>query len=79
MRRVNYALRKNRRILEKCNQWGLEKVEKRILAREGFNFEYITHLVQDGEGHQLYFCYDRGYQFLNSNLLELVSEKVIWG
>jgi hypothetical protein len=77
MRRVNYVLRKNRRILAKYNQRGLEKVERTRLVREGFSFEYITHMIQDGEGHQLYFCYDHGYQYLNSNLLELIPEKTL--
>lgn len=77
MRRVNYVLRKNRRILSKCNQRGLEKVERTMLVREGFSFEYITHMILDSEGQQLYFCYDHGYLYLNSNLLELIPEKTV--
>jgi hypothetical protein len=75
IRRVNYALRKNRRILQKLNQRGLGKVEKSRLMGEGFIFEYITHMVQDGEGHRLYFCYDQGYRYLTTDLLGLINRE----
>lgn len=73
IRRVNYALRKNRRILQKFNQRGLEKVEKNILAREGFDFEYFTHVIQNRVGSRLYFCYDHGYQYLENDFVELLT------
>jgi hypothetical protein len=75
MRRINYALRKNRRILEKLKQYGLGKVEKNTLVREGFDFEYVTSVVRNGKGPILYFCYDHGYHDLGDDVVELVMRQ----
>jgi hypothetical protein len=72
VRKINYVLRKNRRILEKFNQHGLEKVKKSTLLKEGFDFEYITRVVQNGNAPALYLCYDHGYQILENELIELI-------
>jgi hypothetical protein len=48
-------------------------VEKNILAREGFDFEYFTHVIQNRGGSRLYFCYDHGYQYLENDLVELLN------
>jgi hypothetical protein len=72
VRRINYVLRRNRRILEKFNQHGLEKVRKITLLKEGFDFEYVTRVVQHENECTLYFCYDHGYQMLENDLVELV-------
>jgi len=75
IRRINYALRKNRRILKKYNQRGVEKVERKMLVREGFDFEYVTHVIQNSTGSPLYFCYDHGYHYVANDLVELVKRK----
>lgn len=72
MRRINYALRKNRRILEKFNHHGFVKVKKNTLVREGFDFEYVTSVVQKGKDSILYYCYDQGYQELSDDHVGLI-------
>jgi len=79
VRRINYVLRRNRRILEKFNQHGLEKVQKNTLLREGFDFEYVTRVIQNGKGCTVYFCYDHGYQVLENDLVRLmVKADSLW-
>ncbi len=43
-----------------------------MLASEGFDFEYVTHVVHDRTGTRLYFCYDHGYQYVGKGLIELL-------
>ena len=71
VRRINYVLRKNRRILEKLHLNGLEKVQKTALIREGFDFEYVTSICQNCNGHTYFFCYEQGYQILENGFIVL--------
>jgi hypothetical protein len=48
------------------------KVRKSTLLKEGFDFEYITRVVQNGNAPTLYLCYDHGYQILENELIELI-------
>ncbi|MBR9999181.1 MAG: hypothetical protein KFF73_09430 [Cyclobacteriaceae bacterium] len=74
VRRINYVLRKNRRILERLNEHGLDKVQRNALVREGFDFEYVTSVVQNGKDTTLYFCYEHGYQVLENDFVELIRK-----
>ena len=74
VRRINYALRKNRRILEQFSEMGQDRITKNILVREGFDFNYVTRVVRKGNSALHYFCYDQGYRELGNDLVELTGQ-----
>ncbi len=71
VRRINYVLRKNRRILDKLHLHGIDKVQKTAMIREGFDFEYVTRVYQNRNGHTCFFCYEHGYQILENDVVAL--------
>lgn len=75
VRKVNYILRKNLRILTKFNPNGKSKVTKAQLAREGFNFDYFTNIYQTKQGKTYYFCYEQGYLPLDDDWYALVIKQ----
>lgn len=58
--RIDRILKKNRSIIERLYNSGERKVTVRRLYRMGFNFRYITSLVEDPDstGKYLVGCYD---------------------
>ena len=75
VRRINYALRKNRRILAALNPDGKTKVHKLKLQDEGFNFDYYTNQYTTKNGKTYIFCYDQGYLSLDADYYILVHKK----
>ncbi|MBS1742390.1 MAG: hypothetical protein JST81_05085 [Bacteroidetes bacterium] len=77
VRNINHALGKNRRILESLIPVNEEmaKVPKEKLLREGFRFNYHTHLYKNKKGTTYYFCYDVGYLLLENDWYLLVKRK----
>ncbi len=75
VRRVNHILRKNRRILEKCNPSGKVTVDGLRLAEEGFNFHYYTNVYETKKGSIYFFCYDYGYLKLENDQYMLVQKQ----
>ncbi len=76
MRNINYALRRNRRILSNI----LSQPSKRVqiqgqnLIALGFSFEFFTHIQNTKSGNVNYYCYEFGYRKLeNGNCLILKS------
>ncbi len=72
MRKVNYILRKNRRILAKLNPEGKNRVHKEKLKKAGFDFNYTTNVYRTRKGYTYFFCYEQGYLPLTNNFVALV-------
>ena len=75
MRRVNYTIRKNRKILSRLNPKGKAKAHKMKLIRAGLNFDYFTNVYKTREGKVYYFCYDQGYVQLEDDYYALVVKE----
>ena len=72
MRRINYTLRKNRRILQQLKPSGKIRIHRSILLSRGFDFNYITSQHKNKNGLVYYFCYEQGYLSLNREYYALV-------
>lgn len=75
MKNINYALRKNRRILLNLNPSGETKITKQQLQRAGFDFKYMTHVFTSNSGDTYYFCYEQAYVPLENNYFALVVDQ----
>lgn len=75
VRKINYTLRKNRRILEKLNVTGKSKVHRMKLQDEGFNFDYHTNIYTTKNNKTYVFCYDQGYLKIDEDYYVLVHKK----
>ena len=73
IRHVNYILRKNRRILQKFNQNGIEEIHRSVLLQSGFDFSYITKISKNS-GDYHYYCYEHGYKENCNGLLTLLVD-----
>jgi hypothetical protein len=60
MRRINYILKKNYRILNDLHQGGKTQVGIDTLKTKGFDFNHFTSLYPSPEGVN-YFCYEKGF------------------
>jgi predicted nucleic acid-binding Zn ribbon protein len=74
VRRVNFALRKNRRILSELRSGRKTKVNRDQLVLKGFNFEHYTKTATVRSGEICFYCYDQGYLFLGNEKIELVQD-----
>ena len=74
IRRINYILRKNRKILKDLNPTGKIKIHKSKMDIKGFNFEYFTSIYITKTGNQYFFCYDYGYLKLEDDYYALVKK-----
>jgi predicted nucleic acid-binding Zn ribbon protein len=75
MKNINYALRKNRRILLSLNPSGKTKISKQQLQKAGFDFKYMTHVFTSNSGDTYYFCYEQAYVPLENNYFALVVDQ----
>lgn len=75
MRNINNQLRKNYRILSKCNTDNKTKVSKQTLQQKGFDFQLITSLYKTKNGNHYYFVYNQGYIFLEDDICLLVKRE----
>lgn len=73
LRRINTILKRNRRILEKLNPTGKAKVKRKLLANDGFHFDYVTSIYETAKGDQYRFCYEYGYLPLENDEVLLVK------
>ena len=73
MRKVNNALRKNRRILAEANPDGKRKIQRDKLVRKGFDFEFITNTYTTKAGDVYRFCYEHGYLDIGEGYFLLVE------
>ena len=75
IRPINSVLKKNRSILKSLNKTGKSKVNKEMLLKAGFNFEYLTRMYTTKKGATYYFCYEHGYLPLDNGWFMLVIDK----
>jgi hypothetical protein len=78
IRRVNYILRKNRRIMEELlasAQKDAIKVRKRDLMDKGFNFEYYTNIYKTKTDKYYYFSYEYGFMKLDEEYFTVVKRE----
>jgi hypothetical protein len=77
IRKVNNALRKNRKILE--NLLGNNEsciVDKPLLLEHGFLFHYFTQVIGGKGGKQFYLCYEFGYSNMSHGIRILGKGKI---
>jgi predicted nucleic acid-binding Zn ribbon protein len=78
MRNVHNILRRNRKLLESFFTNGQHKCKVRFdhLQHLGFSFRFHTHVELKKDGQPLYFCYEYGYQQLDSTFLMLYKKEI---
>ena len=74
MRKVNYRINKNRRILARLNPSGKTKVPKKKLLESGLNFNYFTNTYQTRSGQKYFFCYDQGYCEMENQYVKILAK-----
>lgn len=77
LRRVNYKLKRNRRILLESFLSGNEIVSLYQLSSKGFEYNYITNYQINDKGYTTYFCYDLGYMQYSNLELRLVKREIV--
>ncbi len=77
MRKINRILKNNRSIMEELNTDSKTTVFVGVLEKQGFNFNYHTHVYTTRAGRNYYFCYDHGYLKLDENRCLLVKKEGI--
>ncbi len=75
-RRVNYILRRNRRILLESYQEGKDLLCHQNLLNRGFDYTYITNYQINIDGSASYFCYDIGYTFHSNQKIRLLKRDI---
>lgn len=76
MRNINNKLRKNYRILLELNPDGKSKTTRAKLLSKGFDFEFITNILNTKSGNTYYFLYDQGYMLLDNDFYMLVKKDI---
>ena len=76
LRRVNYKLRRNRKILLESFLSGNEIVSYYHLSNKGFDYNYITNYQVNEKGYTTYFCYDLGYMQYSNLKLRLLKREI---
>ena len=76
MRNINNKLRKNYRILCGLNVDGKSKTTKSKLLSKGYDFEFMTNILQTKSGNTYYFVYDQGYMVLDNDFYMLVKKDI---
>jgi hypothetical protein len=73
IRNVNNKLRKNHRILSELNFEDRIKVERKLLKKKGFDFDFFTSVFNSKTGKNYYFVYDQGYIELEEDIFMLMK------
>ena len=71
VRNINNRLRKNYRILSELNVVENAKVERKLLNKKGFDFDFFTSVLDAKTGNRYYFVYDHGYLELKDDVFLL--------
>jgi predicted nucleic acid-binding Zn ribbon protein len=74
IRNVNNKLRKNHRILSELNFEDRIKVERKLLKKKGFDFEFFTSVLNSKTGKDYYFVYDQGFVELEEDIFMLMKK-----
>lgn len=76
VRNINNKLRKNFRILSELNPTDKVKVERKLLKKKGFEFEFFTSVLKAKTGKTYYFVYDQGYCELEEDIFLIIKQDV---
>lgn len=74
IRNMNNRLRKNHRILSELNIGESVKVERKLLKKKGFDFEFFTSFLDAKTGNKYYFVYNQGYCELDKDMFLLIKK-----
>jgi YHS domain-containing protein len=74
IKEINLILKRNRNILKEKSANGNRKVKREALLRNGFNFDFHTHLYKNENGETYFFCYEHGYLGLNNEEVLVVRQ-----
>ena len=77
MRKVNRILKQNHAILCDLNPDEKSITFRSVLEKQGFQFDYHTHVYTTRNGRVYYFIYDQGYSELENNKFVLVKKEDI--
>jgi hypothetical protein len=75
MRRVNHALRKNRRILIEFQSLNKTRVPQQELLAAGFDFNYCTSSRAASSGKTIFLNYEMGYLFTDARHVEIFADR----
>lgn len=75
MRNINNKLRKNHRILMELNVEGKTRTSRAKLVSKGFDFDFITNVLNTKTGNVYHFVYDQGYMALENDYYILVKKE----
>lgn len=78
IRKVNYILRKNRRIMEdllNANEKDAKRIHKTKLIDKGFSFDYYTNIYKTKTDHYYYFSYEYGFMKLDDDYFMVVKRE----
>lgn len=76
VRKINYTLRKNRRILlELLGEEGMLKVNREKLLQQGFDMKYYTNTFINVKGQTYYFVYEYGYLVIEGTMILIVKRE----
>ncbi|WP_143961668.1 BTB/POZ domain-containing protein [Litoribacter populi] len=76
IRNINYALKKNRHILEEIlSDRETCRVSRDKLLVDGFHFKYHTHVYANKKNNTYKFCYDFGYLDLEDGSFLIVKTR----
>lgn len=75
IRNVNNRLRKNHRILEELNPEDMVKVERKLLKKKGFDFDFFTSVLHSKTGKDYFFVYDQGFMELDEDIFMLLKKE----
>ncbi len=78
IRKVNYILRKNRRIMEQIiveSEKDVKRISRKRLLDKGFDFGYYTNIYKTKAAKYYYFCYEYGYNKLDDEYFAIVKRE----
>lgn len=75
--KINYALVKNRKILRDLldGTATTKTISRETLLMAGFQFKYLTHILQNRKKTTCFFCYDFGYIPIQNDQFRIVKAK----
>lgn len=76
VRKINAALKRNRKILIELLDLGKTEVDEQTLLEMGFDFRYITAVVREEKDKLSYRCYDVGYYFQEPGIVKLLEREI---
>lgn len=75
VRKVTGILKKNRNIIAQLNPEGSSSNTRKVLERQGFNFDFYTNTYTTKKGDVYYFCYEYGYLPRGEKYITLVKRE----